>query len=577
MAEILEIFTATGGQPLKFTAYDGSTAGDEDAVLGLDLRTPRGATYLATAPGELGLARAYVSGDLQAYGVHPGDPYVLLKTLTDRVDFKRPSARVLANVVRSIGVEHLLPIAPPPQEAPPRWRRVADGLLHSKTRDAEAIHHHYDVSNTFYEWVLGPSMTYTCAVYPNADATLEEAQENKYRLIFDKLRLQPGDRLLDVGCGWGGMVRYAARRGVRAIGATLSAEQAKWAQKAIEDEGLTGLAEVRHSDYRDVRETEFDAVSSIGLTEHIGVKNYPAYFGFLKSKLRTGGLLLNHCITRHDNKSTSFAGGFTDRYVFPDGELTGSGRIVTEIQDVGLEVLHEENFRHHYAMTLRDWCRNLVEHWDEAVAEVGLATAKVWGLYMAASRVAFEQNNLQLHHVLAAKVDARGDDSLPLRPWWTPSRLSRRSYDARPTRSVAARVRPLRGRGAAPTARCGRLRQACVPLRRRCAESASDGARPGADSCPAGGGALAAGAAAPDLTSHPPVHAQRVFERFGDDVGVALFGQPLGQRRRCMGQHQCVVLDRPDRGARQHHLGGPAALAHLVAHRRPHGSHGRPR
>jgi cyclopropane-fatty-acyl-phospholipid synthase len=420
MAEVLAIFTATGRHPLKFTAYDGSTAGTDDAELGLDLRSPRGATYLATAPGELGLARAYVSGDLQLYGVHPGDPYELLKTLTDRVHFRRPSARVLANVVRSIGLEHMLPIAPPPQETPPRWRRVADGLMHSKTRDADAIHHHYDVSNTFYERVLGPSMTYTCAVYPDADATLEEAQDYKYRLIFEKLRLQPGDRLLDVGCGWGGMVRYAASQGVHAIGATLSAEQAKWAQKAIEDEGLTNLAEVRHSDYRDVRETEFDAVSSIGLTEHIGVKNYPAYFGFLKSRLRTGGLLLNHCITRQDNKQTSFAGGFTDRYVFPDGELTGSGRIVMAIQDAGFEVLHAENIRHHYAMTLRDWCRNLVENWDDAVAEVGLATAKVWGLYMAASRVGFEQNNLQLHHVLAANVDASGDDSLPLRPWWTP-------------------------------------------------------------------------------------------------------------------------------------------------------------
>jgi len=418
MAQILEIFAATGREPLRFTAYDGSIAGSEDAELGLDLQNSRGATYLATAPGELGLARAYVSGDLQLYGVHPGDPYRLLRTLTDRVQFKRPPARVFANVIRSIGIEHLLPVAPPPQETPPRWRRIADGLMHTKTRDAEAIHHHYDVSNTFYEWVLGSSMTYTCAVYPDAESTLEEAQDNKYRLIFEKLRLQPGDRLLDVGCGWGGMVRYAARRGVRAIGATLSAEQAAWAQNAIQAEGLAKLAEVRHADYRDVREEQFDAVSSIGLTEHIGVKNYPAYFGFLKSKLRTGGLLLNHCITRHDNKSTSFAGGFTDRYVFPDGELTGSGRINSEVQDVGFEVLHTENFRHHYAMTLRDWCRNLVEHWDVAVAEVGLPTAKVWGLYMAASRVAFEQNNLQLHHVLAANVDPRGDDDLPLRPWW---------------------------------------------------------------------------------------------------------------------------------------------------------------
>ncbi|BCO33832.1 class I SAM-dependent methyltransferase [Mycobacterium heckeshornense] len=421
LAQILAILTEGGQQPLKFSAYDGSTAGPDDAVLGLDLLTPRGTTYLATAPGELGLARAYVSGDLEPRGVHPGDPYELLKALAERLDFKRPSPWLLASIVRSIGLERLVPVAPPPQEALPRWRRIAEGLRHSKTRDAEAIHHHYDVSNTFYEWVLGPSMTYTCAVYPHPDATLEEAQENKYRLIFDKLRLQPGDRLLDVGCGWGGMVRYAARRGVRAIGATLSAEQAKWAQRKIADEGLGDLAEVRHSDYRDVPEIGFDAVSSIGLTEHIGVKNYPAYFRFLKQKLRTGGLLLNHCITRHSNRSTFRAGGFTDRYVFPDGELTGSGRIITEIQEAGFEVLHNENFRNHYAMTLRDWCRNLVAHWDEAVAEVGLPTAKIWGLYMAASRVGFEQNKIQLHHVLAVKPDKHGHDGgLPLRPWWQP-------------------------------------------------------------------------------------------------------------------------------------------------------------
>ena len=211
--------------------------GPEDATLGLDLKTPRGTTYLATAPGDLGFARAYVSGDLEPHGVHPGDPYELLKALAEKMDFKRPPARVLANIVRSIGIEHLKPIAPPPQEALPRWRRIAEGLRHSKTRDAEAIHHHYDVSNTFYEWVLGPSMTYTCACYPQPDATLEEAQDNKYRLVFEKLRLKPGDRLLDVGCGWGGMVRYAARHGVKVIGVTLSREQAEWAQKAIAEKG----------------------------------------------------------------------------------------------------------------------------------------------------------------------------------------------------------------------------------------------------------------------------------------------------------------------------------------------------
>jgi cyclopropane-fatty-acyl-phospholipid synthase len=419
LAEVLESFSS-GRLPLKFEAYDGSSAGPEDAELGLSLLTPRGTTYLATAPGDLGLARAYVSGDLAAVGVHPGDPYELIKALGDKVEFKRPPLRVLANIVRSIGFEHLLPIAPPPQEALPRWRRMAEGLRHSRIRDAEAIHHHYDVSNAFYERVLGPSMTYTCACYPRPDATLEEAQENKYRLVFDKLRLQPGDRLLDVGCGWGGMVRYAARQGVRATGVTLSAEQADWAQRAITDEGLTDLARVVHGDYRDVREDGFDAVSSIGLTEHIGVANYPAYFRFLRDRLRTGGLLLNHCITRPHNRPGNI-GGFIDRYVFPDGELTGSGRIIATAQDAGLEVLHEENLRQHYALTLRDWCANLVRNWDDAVAEVGLATAKVWGMYMAGSRVGFETNVVQLHQVLAVKLDEHGaDGGLPLRPWWTP-------------------------------------------------------------------------------------------------------------------------------------------------------------
>ncbi|MBY4206048.1 class I SAM-dependent methyltransferase [Rhodococcus fascians] len=417
ISEILELIS-DGNIPLRFTAYDGSVAGPEDAKIGLNLKSPRGTTYLATAPGDLGMARAYVSGDLEATGVHPGDPYELLALMGDELHFRRPSAMTLTSIARSLGWDVLRPIAPPPQEAIPRWRRIAEGLRHSKTRDAEAIHHHYDVSNRFYEMVLGPSMTYTCAAFENVEQSLEAAQENKYRLVFDKLGLQPGDRLLDIGCGWGSMVRYAARRGVQVIGVTLSQEQASWAQKAIEDEGLSDLAEVRFSDYRDVPETNFDAISSIGLTEHIGVGNYPAYFTFIQSKLRDGGRLLNHSITRPDNRAHARAGSFIDRYVFPDGELTGSGRIITEIQDVGLEVRHEENLREHYALTLAGWCQNLVDNWDACVAEAGEGTARVWGLYMAGSRLGFERNVVQLHQVLAVKLGPKGQADVPLRPWW---------------------------------------------------------------------------------------------------------------------------------------------------------------
>ncbi len=406
------------GMPLRFEAYDGSTAGPPDAELGLELTSPRGLAYLLTAPGDLGMARAYVSGDLVLHGVHPGNPYQALAHLQSHLRFRAPTPAEALAVLRSLGLGTLRPPAPPPVEAPPRWRRTIEGMRHSKGRDADAISHHYDVSNRFYELVLGPSMTYTCAVYPTVGASLEEAQAEKYDLICRKLDLRPGQRLLDVGCGWGGMVRHAAREyGVQAIGVTLSTQQASWGKEAIDREQLGSLAEVRHLDYRDVPDSGFDAISSIGLTEHIGVRNYPAYFSHLRGRLKPGGRLLNHCITRSHNHKVSI-GSFLDRYVFPDGELIGSGRIISEAQDAGLEVRHSEDLRRHYALTLTDWGRNLCDHWDEAVAEVGLGTARVWGLYMAGSRLAFERNEIQLHHVLATRGDDDGEDGFPLRPTW---------------------------------------------------------------------------------------------------------------------------------------------------------------
>ena len=354
---------------LHLTAYDGSSYGRADSGVSVDLKSPAALSYLITAPGSLGLARAYISGELEV----TGDLYDLLSIMwSEKVGNLSWTDRI--EVLRNLDPKALRWVEPPAEEY--HARRLRNGFRHSKARDAAAIAHHYDVGNTFYEWVLGPSMTYTCACYPTEASTLEEAQEFKYDLVARKLDLKPGMRLLDVGCGWGGMVRHAAKHyGVQALGVTLSRQQAEWAAKRIADDGLTDLAEVRFSDYRDVREANFDAVSSIGLTEHIGDANLPSYFQFLRSKLKPQARLLNHCITRPTTTEQVHIRGFIDRYVFPDGEMEGVGRIVSAMQDNGLEVRHEENLREHYAKTLHGWCDNLAAHWDDAVREVGIGRA----------------------------------------------------------------------------------------------------------------------------------------------------------------------------------------------------------
>ncbi len=415
---LAEVFEQVVGPdaPVEFAAYDGSHAGPPDAPVKLTVRSPVAVAYLAQAPGALGLARAYVSGHLDV----DGDMYQALARMVNaqRIDIGLVDK---IRLLQSLGGPKLLlnRIPPPPQEVL-QHRRWLGGRRHTKGRDAKAISHHYDVSNTFYEWVLGPTMAYTCACYPKPDATLEEAQVNKFDLVARKLGLREGMRLLDVGCGWGGMVMHAAREyGVKAIGVTLSAQQAAWAQAAIEREGLGKLAEVRHLDYRDVPETGFDAVSSIGLTEHIGQKNVPAYFAFLYGKLKPGARLLNHCITRPDNIEPAHrTKGFINRYVFPDGELEGPGYLISLMHDTGFEVRHEENLREHYAKTLAAWSANLDANWDAAVKEVGEGTARVWRLYMAGSRLGFDRNHIELHQVLGVRLHADGTSDMPLRPDW---------------------------------------------------------------------------------------------------------------------------------------------------------------
>jgi cyclopropane-fatty-acyl-phospholipid synthase len=397
------------GTPIAFRAYDGSAAGSAHPIVTVHVRDARALNYVATAPGELGLARAYVAGYLDV----EGDIYATLELLArDSVGGLTWAERL--SVLRQLGPRVLRPIAPPPEEVRPGlwW-----GLRHSLNRDSRAISHHYDVSNRFYEWLLGPSMAYTCAVYPGPDASLEEAQEEKVDLVCRKLDLKVGQRLLDVGCGWGTMVRHAAEHyGARVLGVTLSRQQAEYGQKQLAEAGLTDRAEIRYLDYRHVTESDFDAISSIGLTEHIGARNLESYATFLAGKLRPQGRLLNHCITRPTTTApVKHTNGFINRYVFPDGEIEGVGTIVSALQNTGLEVRHEENLREHYAKTCGAWLANLEAHWNDAVAEVGEGRARVWRLYLAGSRLGFEQRRIELHQVLAVKTE-HGDAAFPLRP-----------------------------------------------------------------------------------------------------------------------------------------------------------------
>jgi cyclopropane-fatty-acyl-phospholipid synthase len=401
--------------PIGVRAYDGSRLGSTDGPATLVIRSPDAIRRILTAPGELGLGRAYVAGDLDV----EGDLFIALETMRERLPAARLRPRQLAAIARLVGAPGLRPLPPPPEEARLRGRR------HTKRRDAAAIAHHYDISNAFYRLVLGPSMTYSCAVWPSTTASLEEAQAAKYELICQKLGLRDGARLLDVGCGWGGMVMHAAREhGTRAVGITLSRAQTGWAQKAVAEAGLADLVEIRRQDYRDVADGPFDAVSSIGMFEHVGLVNLGLYFDRLYALLRPGGRLLNHGISRPARRGSMRTPSrirrrsFIDRYVFPDGELHEVGAVISRTQASGFEVRHVESLREHYGLTLRAWVANLEADWDAAVREAGEPRARIWRLYMAASALNFEAGRTQVHQVLAVRSDA-GRSSMPLRRDWS--------------------------------------------------------------------------------------------------------------------------------------------------------------
>ncbi|WP_082556758.1 cyclopropane-fatty-acyl-phospholipid synthase family protein [Modestobacter sp. Leaf380] len=403
LATVLGTVLDTTELPVRLRGWDGSTAGPPGAPV-LAVRDRRALRRLLWSPGQLGLGRAYVAGDIDLED-DVFDTFAALSSVgkLSETGTMRPATvadrLVLARTALGLGAVGPEP-APPAEEAD----LGRHGRRHTRRRDAAAIAHHYDVGNDFYELVLGPSMVYSCAVWDSPDVGLDAAQEAKLDLVCRKLGLTEGSRLLDVGCGWGSMAVHAAGRyGATVVGVTISEEQATLARKRVAEAGLTDRVEIRVQDYRAVEDGPFDAISSIGMAEHVGRARLPEYVARLAGLLRPGGRLLNHAIAWNAGDAAWDEDSFIARYVFPDGELLGLGEMVGAVEAGGLEVVDVEALRRHYALTLRAWVALLEEHWDAAVAATSEGRARVWRLYMAACALAFEKGAMGVDQVLAVK------------------------------------------------------------------------------------------------------------------------------------------------------------------------------
>ena len=392
-----EIERAFPDRPFTIELWDGSrlpsTNGGGPTFRA---RSKEALAYAVAAPGQLGLGRAYVSGEIE---IDDMDAVIALLN-----DWEPPSvsaatkARLIAAALRAVGLHR-----PPPV---PKAELHLRGRKHTTERDREAVRHHYDVGNEFFALFLDESMTYSCAIFSRGARTLEDAQETKLELVCRKLELQPGQRVLDVGCGWGSFVMHAAsRHGVEAVGITLSEPQAELARQRVADAGLSDRVEIRVQDYRELAGENFDAVASIGMVEHVGEAQIDRYTEQLASMLRPGGRLLNHGIARlrHGNIE---GGAFSERFVFPDGETIHVSRVVLALERAGFIAQHVEEFGSDYAETLRHWIRNLDENIERAEQLAGPERLRVWRLYLRAARNGFEIDFTSVYQVLCRLGDA---------------------------------------------------------------------------------------------------------------------------------------------------------------------------
>ncbi|SNT32885.1 SAM-dependent methyltransferase [Rhodococcoides kyotonense] len=418
IADLLAPFVG-GELPVRLEAWDGSVAGPQGAPR-VRVNSPQVLRRLLWSPGELGAAQAYVTGELDVDG-NVGDALDHVWSEVRNRDLKavRPTPAALlklGRLAKDIGA-----LGKPP--TPPRSQAVIKGRLHSLLRDRAAISHHYDLSNDFYELVLDSHMAYSSG-YWTSDApnyTLDDAQRDKLDLVCRKIGLDtaPGQRFLDVGCGWGSLSLHAAEHyDARVVGVTISREQKAFVDKRIADRGLQDRVEIRIQDYREIPDGPFDAVASIEMGEHVGEKNYPTYAGALFANVRPGGRVLVQQMSRKEGDNPG-GGAFIESFIAPDMYMRPVGRTVAMIEESGLEVRDVHAMREHYVRTVDVWTERFESRWEDVVALVGEEVARVWRLYLVGGGMAFRDGRMGVDQILAVRPDANGHvDIDPVRPQW---------------------------------------------------------------------------------------------------------------------------------------------------------------
>ncbi len=392
-----ELRRALPDRPFRVRFWDGTELEPSDGVapVTFTVRSPQALGHLLRAPGQLGVGRAYATGLLA-----PDDldgALEVLDTWTPPPLDGRAKLRLAAAAARAMGLTPL-PSAPA-AELRPRGRR------HSLLRDRRAVRHHYDVSNDYFALFLDESLTYSCAIFSRGAKTLEEAQHVKRALVCTKLDLQPGQRLLDIGCGWGALaIQAAVEYGAEVTGVTLSPPQAELARRRAQEAGVGDRVDIRVMDWRELDAEPFDAISSVGMVEHVGSANIDAYAARLHELLRPGGRLLNHGIARLRHGDPE-AGAFSERFVFPDAAPLHLSRITFALERAGLEVVHSEGFRSDYAETLRHWAARFDDNLETAERLGGAERVRVWRLYLRVARRGFESGFLSVFQVLARRPD----------------------------------------------------------------------------------------------------------------------------------------------------------------------------